>query len=825
MTGLITGTPDESDHQPPRGVMKLRIVLFSSFLVACFSDARAQQASAPSGTMDWPGWGGPNGSFTVENAGLFRPDRLHALKIVWKKDLGPGYSAISVRGGLAVTMFSDGTFDHVIGLDAQDGTERWRHKIGPTYLGHYGSQNGPVSTPLLTEHKVVALSPRGSLFALDSDTGRKLWAVDLVADHQAFAPFWGFTSSPRKHGNLIIVQTGGSRDNAISAFDSETGKVVWSAVSDTVNYQSTSLFRVGNREHLFFYGSRYLFGLVPETGDLIWQFAHGGQSSVINLLPVEVAEGRYFVKNRGDGGLLFRLGSTNGTYAAEEVWRTRHIKGTYIYVVYHDGHLFGYNGRILTCLDAESGDRVWRSREPGDGLPIVIDGHLVIITKTGELAVAQASADEYSESARLNLFDDIVWSPVSLANGRLYARGMSEIACVDIVGDTLASSSTAVVAGIVPDSHFAHFVEEVARSDAKTQLIDRFISEQQTFPVTEGDSLVHFVYRGEEDDVALTGDLVGRRFDQPMHRVAGTDLFYFSSHLEANARITYGYILDLAETVADPLNPRSFRSLFFGRAAWFAMPQWRTPDHLEERRDGIHGRIDSIHFESDSIEGEPILEVYLPAGYDQTGPTPYPVAYVHGARHHLTLGRMDVSLDNIIDKRVRPVIVVFIPSLLGDQYSAYVGSRRDEYARIFLDEIVPLVESTYLTATREGRANMGTIYGGFMAFYATFTRPDIFGKLAIQSIYWDQTAEAETEALIVAGSTPAAQKIYLDWGKYDLRSPMEGNDLRKSSRSFARLLRSRGYSIVGGEVNDGTGWASWKNRTDRVFETLFPISD
>ena len=284
----------------PANILRIATLLYVLLPPGRFTDA---------GAADWPGWGGPNGDFTVSDAGVIRADQRYALAVVWKKRLGTGYSAVSVRDGLAVTMFSDGAFDYVIGLDAEDGSERWRHRIGPAYLGHYGSQSGPISTPLLTDHKVIALGPRGSLFALDADTGRKLWAVDLVEAHRAIAPFWGFTSSPKIHGDLLVVQTGGSRENAISAFNPESGQVVWSACSDTVDYQSPGIFRLGDRAHLVFQGNRYLYGLAPTTGEVLWEFAHGGQSNASGASghPVEVGEGRYFVKNRGDGGLLIRV--------------------------------------------------------------------------------------------------------------------------------------------------------------------------------------------------------------------------------------------------------------------------------------------------------------------------------------------------------------------------------------------------------------------------------------------------------------------------------------------------------------------------------------
>ena len=111
---------------------------------------------------DWPNWGGPNRDFRVNDAGIFPSGQPYALKIVWKKPLGAGYSPISILGDLAVTMYSDETSDYVIGLNTTDGSERWKYKIGTAYLGHYGSQSGPLSTPIVTEDKVIALGPRGN---------------------------------------------------------------------------------------------------------------------------------------------------------------------------------------------------------------------------------------------------------------------------------------------------------------------------------------------------------------------------------------------------------------------------------------------------------------------------------------------------------------------------------------------------------------------------------------------------------------------------------------------------------------------------------------
>lgn len=780
--------------------------------------------SVSADAADWRSWGGPNANFTIDDAGVFAPGVTPALRIVWKRPLGTGYASVSVAGETVVTMFSDGVSDYLAAYRTSDGEEIWRHRVGPAYLGHWGSQNGPLSTPLLTDDAVVALGPRGRLFSVGLADGRQRWSVDLVQDLNARAPFWGFTSSPRLIEGRVVLQTGGAEGMAVSAFDPATGRRLWSAATDEVDYQSFGAFTLHNASHVVFHGNTRLAGIDPADGTVLWSLEHGGATSASSTSshPVEIAEGQYFVKNSGRGAILVRVSASDDGYVAEKAWDTRNIGGTYIYPVYRDGVLFGYRGRILTALDAATGERIWRSREPGDGLPLIVDGHLVIITKEGKLAVAPASRDGYSEVASLQVFDDIVWSPAALSGGRFYLRSMGELACVEVT--TEAPEAAAQEApGRIPGTAFDAFVGELAVSADQQAMIDRFLTDNPTFPVVEGDSLAHFVYLGDVEDVATTGDHVGRRIDVPMHPVSGTNLFYFSSRLEPDARITYRFTVDLQEAVPDPRNPNEIRSLLYGNASWFGMPGWREPDFLV-RGEGPRGEVRDIPFVDAGADTHRV-RVYLPPGYAD-GDSRYPVVYLHDVRRTFSTGLLDVALDNLVGNRVAPVIAVITPAFAGGGYNAYVGERRrDAYLETYTGAFIPFVDRTFRTvASRAGRANYGTGRGGFMAFYAAVKRPDTFGGFAIQSTYWDQTSEAEKEVVLPRAETLPAYRIYLDWGRYDARSPMEGNDTGRATRQFAEALRERGYTYVGGQVNDGSGWGSWRNRLDRVFGTLFPVS-
>ena len=81
----------------------------------------------------------------------------------------------------------------------------------------------------------------------------------------------------------------------------------------------------------------------------------------------------------------------------------------------------------LKCLDLDSGRVRWTKSEMGWGNLIVHDGPvgandysplLVILRETGELVVAEASAESYEELLRVAVFGGQSWTVPALAEGR-----------------------------------------------------------------------------------------------------------------------------------------------------------------------------------------------------------------------------------------------------------------------------------------------------------------------------------------------------------------------------------------------------------------------
>ncbi len=789
--------------------------------------AAAQNASAdPSIEHDWPSFRGAEGHGIAADAGGLSGMERFSLRTAWKKRIGSGYSGISVAGPHVVTMFSDGTSDVMVNLDAKDGRERWRFEIGPTYRGHDGSHDGPIATPVIADGRVFGLGANGRLFAVALDTGELQWSTHLAEDQGADTPFYGFGTSPILRDGVLIVAIG-AKDAAVAGFDPETGKRIWSVGGDGVAYQSPIACTWSGRDLVLAPSQKHLFALTPKDGRIVWQYdlKLDGERGSVSAVPVLAGAQRIFLAHKNDKSIVVEPKRESETVAVHPVWEERTIRSSYNVPVYHDGYIYGYTGRILTCVNAATGGRMWRDREPGDGFTILADGHLVIVTKKGTLHVAPASPSGYKEAAALALFEDVVWTPPSYAHDSIYVRSHGEIAKVDIDKGAATVAADVDAEGMLPDSKFGRFVAKVQEAKEKEPLIDEFMGAQGSFPIIEGRNTAHFVYRGSGTDPGIAGDMFGARQDRPMNRVAGTDLYYYSMRLEPDARLNYVLMKDY-QTMPDPRNSRTTTTILFDEEmemsfsgqelemSWFAMPDWRAPTFLEEPDPSRKGRTESHELESEALGKKHKIDVYLPRGYDE-GADGLPVMYVHGGAQAMTRGLYPRALDNLIGRRVAPVIAVFIhePSF----------RQTEQYTEMFAKELIPFIDKTYRTiASAEGRASVGAGLSGSDAWYCVLKHPGLVGRVGTQSMFLLDSFTPDVAGLLTSAKKQPLQ-ICLDWGAYDFRNPHENWDMGDVNRRFAEKLRAAGYTFAGGEAHDGTGWSSWRTRVDRMFEALLPV--
>jgi enterochelin esterase-like enzyme len=773
---------------------------------------------------DWPGLRGPNHDGSAARGSRFGVGE-GVMAVRWRARLGSGYSGIAVSGGKAVTMASDGARDVLVAFHVATGKEAWRVPVADTHHGLDGSFDGPISTPAIAGTRVFALGPRGHLVAADLATGRVSWRVDLAERDGARKPHYGFGSSPLVAGGVLVAQVGGDKGRAIAGFDPATGERRWTAGEDGVSYQSPVRTTLGRREIVVAVGEARLYGIDPATGRVVFEHAHGGAPgdiSVGSAVPVPAGDGRVFVKTHHDRSTMFRLvEAPDGSVSAQALWTAPVLRTTYVVPVYYDGHLYGMTGRtIFTCVDAATGEVKWRSREPGDGFPTLVGGDIVFLAKERTLHVGPASPAGWSERARVDVFKEVVWTAPSVAGGSVFARSHGELARVDWKSAPVAAAAREAVASPT----LARFLEEVERAGdqaARTAAVDRFLSSAPGGPLVEPPDRVVFLYRGDADDVGIATDLIGMRREDPMRRVAGTDLFYYEARLDSDARASYQFVRNFAPPTPDPRNPRRVPWMN-ADASSVSMPGWREPAHLAEAPEPRRGRVEKIDFASTSRPGaRTALHVYVPSSYDASAGR-HPVAYVLDGDAAREGGLVPRTLDNVMPDSVAPALVVFLGRFSWGDWKPRPPEAGRASLELLVKEVVPLVDARFRTIAEPGsRAIVGTAWTGLTALFAVFGEPAVFGAVGLQSVAMLDTDEAELLPLVrTAAERPL--RVYHDWGRYEAYASREAWDMRVTNARFNALLREKGYRPAGGEAPDGTGWASWRNRTDRLFAALFP---
>ena len=116
----------------------------------------------------------------------------------------------------------------------------------------------------------------------------------------------------------------------------------------------------------------------------------------------------------------------------DEVWQTRHMKNHFSSSLLHDGTIYGFDNATLRAISVETGETEWAKRGLGKGSLIYADGHLIVLSDRGVLALVEATGEAYNEKGRVQALEGRCWTAPSLANGRLYLRNHEEMVSYDL---------------------------------------------------------------------------------------------------------------------------------------------------------------------------------------------------------------------------------------------------------------------------------------------------------------------------------------------------------------------------------------------------------
>jgi outer membrane protein assembly factor BamB len=204
---------------------------------------------------------------------------------------------------------------------------------------------------------------------------------------------------------------------------------VWKSLDDKQAYVSPMLVNLNGRRQVLVVSATRAVGLVPESGALVWSYPWETNMGINVSQPIIVGPNRFFISSGyGKGAALVEVnGATTKT-----IWENINMKNKFNSSVLYQGHVYGLDEGILTCVDVNTGERRWKGGRYGYGQVILAGSNLIVITDTGELALVRAASDQFSEVARFQAIDGQTWNYPAIASGRLLVRNANQMAAFNI---------------------------------------------------------------------------------------------------------------------------------------------------------------------------------------------------------------------------------------------------------------------------------------------------------------------------------------------------------------------------------------------------------
>jgi outer membrane protein assembly factor BamB len=269
------------------------------------------------------------------------------------------------------------------------------------------------------------------LRCLDPKDGAVIWERNIGEIAQRQPPMWGFSSSPLAVGARIIVHAGGAGDKSTLAFDAATGELRWSAPGGDDSYSSPQLATFGGEEFVLMLSNLGLDFLEPATGAV--RFAYGWKHSDHRALQPQVASADTVLipTGMGAGTRLIRLTRNGSALNAEEVWTSRFLKPDFNDFVISEGHAYGFDSNIFTCINLATGERAWKGGRYGKGQVLLLadSGLLFVMGERGEGVLLRATPKAHEELANLPLLNGKTWNHPAIVGDRLFVRNAEEAAC------------------------------------------------------------------------------------------------------------------------------------------------------------------------------------------------------------------------------------------------------------------------------------------------------------------------------------------------------------------------------------------------------------
>ncbi|HXP62143.1 MAG TPA: PQQ-binding-like beta-propeller repeat protein [Dongiaceae bacterium] len=389
----------------------------------------------------WPQFRGANrDGISRETQPLLRAWAASGPAELWSIDVGEGYAGAAVLGGRVYLMDYDQPRrqDALRCLSLADGREIWRYVYSVSLKRNHGLSR---TIPAVSDQWVVGLGPKCHVVCVDAATGELRWGLDLVRQYGTTVPPWYAGQCPLLDRGAVVLAPGGP-NALLLALDGQSGQPRWQTPNPhawKMTHSSIVPMEFAGQRMYVYCANNGVVGVSADTGAALWETADWKISLATVASPLILEGGRIFLSGGYNAGsLMLQLKKDGNRFLAQTVFRleasvfgaTQHTP-----ILFQD-HIYGVrpDGRFV-CLDLE-GKTAWASgssQQFGQGPFILADGLLLAMNDSGVLRLIQATPDKYALLAQAQVLKGHEsWGPLALASGRLLARDLTRMVCLDV---------------------------------------------------------------------------------------------------------------------------------------------------------------------------------------------------------------------------------------------------------------------------------------------------------------------------------------------------------------------------------------------------------
>ena len=400
-------------------------------------------------------------------------------ELLWKIDIGEGWSGFVVVNGNAITQEQRGAQECVTCYDVETGELLWINKNARRHedLAAMGKV-GPRATPAVDDGLVYVTSGTGVLDCLDGATGDTVWTADvpkLVGIKQVITQnsmgldystensrmAWGRSGSPLVFDDIVVVPAGGvdgasGEDNktaTLIAFDKKTGEEKWRGGNRMISYGSPTLATLGGKRQILLVAENCGVGHDAETGEELWSHERSGKSnadancSQVTYVGTDKEGAAHLLLSKGYsmGGEEIKVTQADGGWTVQSLSKNPRVLKTKFTnpVILSDGNspnskfAFSLSDGYLesaTVFGHSKADpsltRKWKQRGRfGNGQILLVGDKLLVHSETGTLFLVEANPEEYVELGSVDTIKGICWNTICLYGDLVVVRSEIEAAC------------------------------------------------------------------------------------------------------------------------------------------------------------------------------------------------------------------------------------------------------------------------------------------------------------------------------------------------------------------------------------------------------------